>query len=1013
METPAIIRFSQFNASLNRNNEGDLIRDLSTPNNAQAKAVAEIIQRNNPDILLINEFDYVAKDPLQPVSLLQQNYLSVSQNGASPVNYPYVYIAPSNTGIASGFDLNNNGQAVTTPGTPGYGDDAYGFGNFPGQFGMLLLSKYPIDTANVRTFQNFRWKDMPNSLLSTIATPGSPTPWYSPEEQAALRLSSKSHWDVPIQVNGETVHVLVSHPTPPTFDGAEDRNGKRNHDEIRFWADYITPGQGSYIYDDAGKGGNLNPGSKFVIMGDQNADPNDGDSFDKAILQVLNNPAVNSNFIPTSQGGPQQTQLQGGANANQKGNPVFDTADFADTAPGNLRVDYVLPSSNMAINNSAVYWPVNTDPQFPLVGTFNSKLPGGFPSSDHRLVWASVQVTPTEPVKTISNISFVGQTIIPTGFTPSGVAGTVNGAKTPVGGLSGVSYDAANNRFYSISDDRSQFGTARFYTFTTDPNTIAVNGVNFTNATAIKDASGKLFPELSLDPEAIALTKNGTVWISSEGEANPGAGRVTNPFINEFSLTTGQQIRSLPIPQKFLPVVQDTNGNGKVDGGDTQTSGIRNNLAFESLTISPDQKFLYTATENALFQDGSVATTANGSRSRIIEYNLVSGQAEKEYLYITDPVAIPPNPANGFNTNGLVDLLAIDNRGTLLALERSFSSGIPGTGNTIKLYEIKIPGASDVSGINSVGSLSTAQLADIKPVEKRLLLNFDSLNLATGLDNVEGLAFGPKLADGRQSIVLVSDNNFSPSQFTQILTLAVDVDIAPSKGAVQGTGSDDTLFGGNGIDIINALGGNNIVYAGEGNNQIQAGDGNNILYAGADDDYFNVGNGNNIFYAGEGNNTIYVGNGNNTVYSGAGSDLINLGNGTNLVYAGEGNNAINAGTGNDLIYAGAGNDIINAGGGNNTIYAGDGNNTIISSGIDRIYTGSGKEIFRLDKGVGEATIYGFGTNDQIQLGSGFKFKDVTISQFGDDTLIRVTASNDLLATLKFVKSNSVTATSFM
>nr|WP_242033575.1 endonuclease/exonuclease/phosphatase family protein [Phormidium sp. FACHB-592] len=170
----APIRFSQFNASLNRNAEGQLVSDLSTPNNAQVKAVAETIQRVNPDVLLINEFDYVTANPLQPVQLLQQNYLSVSQNGATPVEYPYAYIAPSNTGVASGFDLNNNGAAVTTPGAPGYGDDAYGFGNFPGQFGMLLLSKYPIDTANVRTFQNFRWRDLPGNLLTNDPTVDKP-----------------------------------------------------------------------------------------------------------------------------------------------------------------------------------------------------------------------------------------------------------------------------------------------------------------------------------------------------------------------------------------------------------------------------------------------------------------------------------------------------------------------------------------------------------------------------------------------------------------------------------------------------------------------------------------------------------------------------------------------------------------------------------------------------------------------------------------------------------------------
>ncbi|MDX2253996.1 MAG: endonuclease/exonuclease/phosphatase family protein, partial [Pseudanabaenaceae cyanobacterium bins.39] len=402
------VRFSQFNASLNRNLQGQLVTDLSTPNNAQAKAVAEIIQRNNPDVLLINEFDYVAANPLQPVQLLQQNYLGVSQNGATPVNYPYVYIAPSNTGIPSGFDLNNNGVAVTTVGAAGYGDDSFGFGNFPGQFGMLLLSKYEIDTANIRTFQNFLWKDMPNNLLTNDPTIDNPATavnenlngFYSPEEIAVLRLSSKSHWDVPVKINGETVHLLVSHPTPPTFDGTEDRNGKRNADEIRFWADYITPDKGGYIYDDKGKTGGIASGSSFVIMGDQNADPLDGDSFNNAIRQLLLNPNINTNSIPTSAGAVQQATLQGNANNNHKGNPAFDTADFADTAPGNLRTDYVLPSTDLQITNSAVYWPLNSDPNFATVGTFNAALPGGFPSSDHRLVYADVQVGATETGKT-------------------------------------------------------------------------------------------------------------------------------------------------------------------------------------------------------------------------------------------------------------------------------------------------------------------------------------------------------------------------------------------------------------------------------------------------------------------------------------------------------------------------------------------------------------------------------------------------------------------------------------
>jgi myo-inositol-hexaphosphate 3-phosphohydrolase/phosphodiesterase/alkaline phosphatase D-like protein len=799
------IRFSQFNASLNRNSEGQLVTDLSTPNNAQAKAVAEIIQRTNPDVLLINEFDYFTADPTAAIRLLLENYLGVSQNGATPVEYPYFYIAPSNTGIATGFDLNNNGVAVTTPETPGYGDDSFGFGQFPGQFGMLLLSKYPIDTDNIRTFQTFLWKDMPGNLLTndpTVDNPATPVNenlggFYSAEEQAILRLSSKSHWDVPILVNGETIHALVSHPTPPVFDGTEDRNGKRNYDEIRFWSDYVTPGKGSYIYDDEGGTGGLTAGSKFVIMGDQNADPNDGDSYNNAVRQLLQNPNINTNTIPSSLGGVQQAALQGGANATHKSNPAFDTGDFADTTPGNLRTDYVLPSANQQIASSGVFWPLNTDPNFAPVGVFTPSLPGGYPSSDHRLVYTDIQLGATEAGKTVvGEPSSLGQTIVATGTVPAGAAGTINGTPVPLGGLSGVAYDAAKNQYYAISDDRSENGPARFYTFTANPSTLGTAGVTFTNVTALKDTSGNTFARFSLDPEDIVLTKNGTVFISSEGEVRPdlGASRVTDPFIKEFNLTTGQEIRSLAIPTKFLPKIADTNGDGVVNAGDTQTAGVRNNLAFESLTITPDQKTLFTATENALFQDGPVAGATTTSASRIIQYNLVNGQPEKEYLYEVDKVAIAPPTTTSFNTNGLVDLLAIDNRGTFLAVERSFTADTVGTGNTIKIYEITLQGATDISVYDSLSSLTTAQRAAIQPVQKRLVLNLDDLKLSTGLDNIEGIEFGPKLADGRQSIVLVSDNNFSATQFTQILALSAD--LVPTVAPIietQSNFNDDSL----------------------------------------------------------------------------------------------------------------------------------------------------------------------------------------------------------------------------
>ncbi|MFB9906376.1 endonuclease/exonuclease/phosphatase family protein [Allokutzneria oryzae] len=355
-----ITRFATFNASLNRATEGELLANLSTKDDPQARKVAEVVQRVRPDVLLLNEFDYVSGN--RAVDAFRRNYLEVGQQGASPITYPHAFTAPVNTGVPTGVDLNNDGKI-------GGGDDAYGFGLFPGQYGMVVLSKHPIDTAAIRTFQKFRWADMPNSLL--------PKDFYSKQAQEILRLSSKSHWDIPIRTGRDQVHFLVSHPTPPTFDGPEDRNGKRNHDEIRFWADYVNPGHGGYIYDDAGKRGGLRTGP-FVIAGDQNADPVDGDSVDRAAKQLLNARRV-IDPMPYSVGAVEAARVQGGANKDHRGAPWLDTGDFNDKSPGNLRIDYVLPSWPLVPVRAGVFWEPSGSP----LARLND-------ASDHHAVWVDV-----------------------------------------------------------------------------------------------------------------------------------------------------------------------------------------------------------------------------------------------------------------------------------------------------------------------------------------------------------------------------------------------------------------------------------------------------------------------------------------------------------------------------------------------------------------------------------------------------------------------------------------------
>jgi hypothetical protein len=338
------------------------------------------------------------------------------------------------------------------------------------------------------------------------------------------------------------------------------------------------------------------------------------------------------------------------------------------------------------------------------------------------------------------DLEFRGQAIVPTGTTFMG---------TTVGGLSSITYDARGDVFYAISDDQGQLQPARFYTvdLAVRDGRLSDGDVAFEDVTTFLAPNGLPYPVAGLDPEGLVLTKDRELIYTSEGLPISGI----DPFVRRSALD-GTFLGSLPVPSPFL-----------IAPG----RGVRPNLGFESAGVPNNGRFLFTGTENALVQDGPAATLTTSSPARILRYHLPTGRLDRQWVYITDPVAESPVPPTQFSVNGLVELLPLNNE-FLIAMERSFSVGAPGTGNTIRLYEVALPGATDVNGVDSLaGSLDR-----IRPARKTLLLDLDELGIP--LDNVEGMTFGPRLSDGSRSIVLVSDNNFAATQFTQFLLFAVD-----------------------------------------------------------------------------------------------------------------------------------------------------------------------------------------------------------------------------------------------
>jgi 3-phytase/alkaline phosphatase D len=361
-------------------------------------------------------------------------------------------------------------------------------------------------------------------------------------------------------------------------------------------------------------------------------------------------------------------------------------------------------------------------------------------------------VTAKDNQVTVASYELIGTTSIPTG---------TQCESTEIGGLSSISYDPQRHVYYAISDDQGTIDPVRYYTLSIDVSDgrLDPGDITFLDVTTMLDASGMPYAPASLDPEGLVLTHEGSLYFTSEGFA----ARIppVDPFIDRMNLN-GRQNRSLIIPDKFLPNLAGT-------------QGVRSNLAFESLNVTPDERYLFTASEGALVQDGPAANLGQESFARILQYRLSSGQPGNEYVYVVNPVAEVPVPATQFRVNGLVELLPLDNVGTMLALERSFSVGAEGGGNTIWLYEIQTQGATDVSGEFSLYPNGVAQPPlSFTPVTKRLILNVEE-DLGIEPDNIEGMAFGPSLPDGRLPLILVSDNNFAANQATQFIVLAVEL----------------------------------------------------------------------------------------------------------------------------------------------------------------------------------------------------------------------------------------------
>jgi endonuclease/exonuclease/phosphatase family metal-dependent hydrolase len=336
------LRVATYNVELSRRGPGILLRDISRGGDPKIAAVIEVIATVQPDVLALQGIDWDL-DGLALAALQQ----ALTRAGAV---YPHTFSALPNTGLPSGHDMDGDGR-LDEP------EDMQGYGEFTGADGMAILSRLPIDRERTRDFSAVLWRDLPGAQLPTHPY-GSAFP--TAEAQAAQRLSSVAHWAVPVRLpSGQTLTVLTFHATPPVFDGPEDRNGRRNADEILFWRAYLDGAFGPP------------PDGRFIIAGDANLDPHDSDGRREAITTLLNDPRL-TDARPASPGA-ETAPTQG-----HTGPDALDTVDWDGI--GRLRVDYVLPSADLRVTGAGVYWPAPDQPGHDAATT----------ASRHRLVWVDI-----------------------------------------------------------------------------------------------------------------------------------------------------------------------------------------------------------------------------------------------------------------------------------------------------------------------------------------------------------------------------------------------------------------------------------------------------------------------------------------------------------------------------------------------------------------------------------------------------------------------------------------------